>query len=43
MILEQAVLNIKPNNSAAFEQAFTQAGHIISAMPLPLPSITRLH
>ncbi len=33
MILEQAVLNVIPGQSAAFEQAFAEAQQIIAAMP----------
>ena len=33
MILEVAVLNIRPGQSGAFERAFAQAQLIISAMP----------
>lgn len=33
MILEVAVLNIRPGQSSAFEQAFAQAQRIISSMP----------
>ena len=33
MILEVALLNIRPGQSAAFEQAFTEAQSIISSMP----------
>ncbi len=32
MILEQAILNIKPRQSAAFEEAFKQAQKIIASM-----------
>jgi heme-degrading monooxygenase HmoA len=33
MILEQAVLHIKPGEEAAFETAFRQAAPIIAGMP----------
>ena len=33
MILEIAVLNVRPGMSSAFEEAFRQASAIISAMP----------
>ena len=33
MILELALLNVRPGQSAAFEQAFAQAQTIISSMP----------
>lgn len=33
MILEQAVLNVRPGQSAEFEQAFLQAQRIIGASP----------
>lgn len=33
MILEIATLQIKPGQTAAFEQAFAQAQRIIAAMP----------
>jgi len=33
MILEQAVLDVRPGQSEAFEVAFSQAKTIISAMP----------
>ena len=33
MVLEVAILNIKPGESVAFEAAFTEAQAIISAMP----------
>ena len=33
MILEVATLNIRSGERAAFEQAFSQAQHVISSMP----------
>ncbi|GAA0715621.1 antibiotic biosynthesis monooxygenase [Aquimarina litoralis] len=33
MILEQAILNIKPEESIVFEKAFAEAQKIISSMP----------
>lgn len=33
MILEAAVLNVRPGESLAFEEAFTEAEHIIASMP----------
>ena len=33
MILEAAILNVRPGESVQFEQAFTQARSIISGMP----------
>ena len=33
MILESAVLNVRPGQERAFEGAFAEAKHIISAMP----------
>lgn len=33
MILEQAILNIKPEESVVFEEAFAEARKIISSMP----------
>ena len=33
MVLEVAILNVKPDQEAEFEQAFGQAQRIISAMP----------
>lgn len=33
MILEVAILNVKPGKSEAFESAFAEAQAIISAMP----------
>jgi len=33
MILEQAVLNVRPGQAAAFEQAFAEAQLIIASMP----------
>lgn len=33
MILEVAILNVKPTQEAEFEKAFAQAQRIISAMP----------
>ncbi|MFO1304949.1 MAG: antibiotic biosynthesis monooxygenase [Burkholderiales bacterium] len=33
MILEVAILNIRPGMTSAFEEAFSQASAIISAMP----------
>ncbi|MCH6564200.1 MAG: antibiotic biosynthesis monooxygenase [Myxococcales bacterium] len=33
MVLEVAILNIRPNRSAAFEEAFAEAQAIISAVP----------
>ena len=33
MILEVAILNVRPGMTAAFEEAFRQASSIISAMP----------
>lgn len=33
MILEVAILNVRPGQEAAFEQAFAQASPLIAAMP----------
>ena len=33
MVLEVAILNIRPNRSADFEEAFAEAQAIISAIP----------
>ncbi|HRH78042.1 MAG TPA: antibiotic biosynthesis monooxygenase [Cellvibrionaceae bacterium] len=33
MILEVALLDVKPNQEAQFEKAFAQAQHIIASMP----------
>ena len=33
MILEVAILNVRPGQEAAFEQAFAQASPLITAMP----------
>ncbi len=44
MILEIATLNIKPNQTAAFEVAFAQAQRIISASPGYIKhSLSRCH